>query len=401
MPLFEYKAKTRQGESRKGAIVTSSEEAAIESLQAQGLTIISIRQKSKKGIWEMRIGSGVRNKDIVILSRQLAVLFEAQIPVVEALKTLIEETNKPALKNILSDILDNVSAGMSLSQAFSRHPDVFSGYYISLVRSGEESGKLQEIFTYLADYLERSYELTTKARNAMIYPAFVLAVFVIVVVVLLTVIIPRMLDIFKDMNQDIPYFTQLIINISDFLRSYGILVLVFAIAGILATWWWSTTPDGKRVFHWAQLHMPLFGNLYKKIYMARFADNLMTLISGGIPIIHALEITSDVVGNVIYKKALQGAIDTVRGGGTISSAFAQTPEIPVLVTQMIRIGEASGRLDFVLKNIAKFYQTDVDSTIDSLTALVEPILIVALGGMVALLLVAILVPMYNMIGSIK
>lgn len=401
MATFEYKARTKDGETRSGVIETSSREAAVDTLQQNNLIVISIHEAKKFGLqFDPFFWRNVNQKDIVIFSRQLATLFEARIPVVEALKTLIGETAKPVLREAIAQVLDDVAGGLSMSQAMAKHPRIFSSFYISLIRSGEESGKLQEVFTYLADYMERSYYLTAKAKNATIYPAFVLFAFTGVLIVMLVVVVPKLLVIFEETGQQLPFYTKAIIYASVFLKDWGLGVLFVFIAGVISIWRWSLTISGRFFFHRLQLGIPIIGDLYQKLYMARMTDNLRTLISGGIPIIRALSITSDVVGNVVYQTAVQNAIESVKGGGTISAAFERTPEIPVLVTQMIKIGETSGRLDFILGSIAKFYQREVDSMLENLVALIEPALIIFLGLGIGVLVAAIMVPLYNLVGSI-
>lgn len=381
-------------------IETSSQEAALDLLHRDNIVVISIRERGPLPILARRLGGGVKQKDVVVFSRQLATLFEARIPVVEALKTLIGEASRPALREAITQILDDVSGGMNLSQALAKHPSVFSSFYIQLVRSGEESGKLQEIFTYLADYMERSLYLTSKAKNALIYPAFIMVAFVGVLVVMLVVVIPRLVTIFQETGQEVPFYTQMVIAASLFLQKWGLLLLVLIIAGVIALVRWGYTPQGKYFFHKLQIHIPILGELYRKLYMARLADNLQTLIIGGIPILRALSVTGDVVGNLVYKRAIESAIESVKGGGTISAALERSPEVPVLVTQMIRIGEASGRLDFILGSVSKFYQRDVDSALESLVALIEPALIIFLGLGVGVLVASVLVPLYNLVGAI-
>lgn len=402
MPTFEYKARTAEGEVRDGLVTASSEEAALDALQQNKLTVIAVREAAPPSFLERNIlfGTRVRHKDVVIFSRQLATLFEARIPVVEALKTLMGEAEKPALKQVIAEILDDVAGGMSLSQAMGKHPQAFSSFYVNLVRSGEESGKLQEIFTYLADYMERSYYLTSKARNSMIYPAFVLLAFTGVLVVMLVVVFPRLISIFEETGQEVPVYTQAIIFVSLFLRRWGILLLLALAGGGVALWRWGQTPAGKLFFHRLQVSVPIIGELYRKLFMARLTDNLQTLIMGGIPIIRALSITGDVVGNVVYQQAVERAIESVKAGSTISAAFAETPEIPQLVTQMVRIGEQSGRLDFILGSIAKFYRREVDSVLENIVALIEPALIIFLGVGIGALVASVLVPLYNLVGAI-
>ena len=399
MPSFEYKARTQTGEIRSGVIETTSQEAALDALHRNELTVVAIHAQAEKSVFELSFGGRVKQKDVVILSRQLATLFEAQIPVIESLRTLASDAAKPKLRVALTAMVDDINAGLALSQALAKHPQIFSLFYVNLVRAAEESGKLQEVFLYLADYLERSYYLTTKARNAMIYPAFVFSTFIVVMVLMLTVIMPRLTVIFEQSNVPIPLYTRAVIALSVFLRQWGVVLLIALIGGAVAGWRWIATPKGKKFAHTIQLKIPVFGDLYKKLYMTRFADNLRTLIIGGIPIIRALTITSDVVGNVVYQEIIQRAVESVKGGNTISAALERSPEVPILVTQMIRIGESSGRLDFILGNIARFYQKEVDSLVENLVALIEPIMIVGLGIGVGILVASVLVPIYNLIGS--
>ncbi|TSC78675.1 MAG: hypothetical protein G01um101433_136 [Parcubacteria group bacterium Gr01-1014_33] len=399
MPTFQYNARTKEGEMRTGVVEAFSQEAALEALHKNGLIVVSLGEK-KRSLLNFSFNFGVRQKDVVIFSRQLATLFEAQIPVVQSLKTLGAETGRAQFRAVITEITDDVTGGMSLSQAMGKHPKVFSMFYISLVRSAQETGRLQEVMTYLADYLERSYSITTKARNALIYPAFVLFAFIGVLVVMLVVVIPRLVSIFEETKQEIPIYTKMIIGLSLFLQKWGLLVLIVFIVGVVALWRWGRTPAGKRIFHELQISVPIFGELYRKLYMARLTDNLRTLISGGVPLIRALSITADVVGNVIYREAIENAIESVKGGNTISDAFERVRQIPPLVTQMIRIGEVSGRLDFILGNISKFYQRDVDSLLDNLITLIEPALIILLGGAVGIIVASVLVPLYNLAGSI-
>lgn len=402
MPVFEYKARTKDGETRSGVIETSSQEAALDTLQQEGLTVVALKEQIRRFSFNFRLpfGTGISQKDLVIFTRQLSTLFEARIPVVESLKTLIGETSRPALRGAIAEILDDVAGGLAISQAMAKHPRIFSPFYVNMVRSGEESGKLQEIFTYLADYLERSYYLASKAKNATIYPAFILVAFTGVLIIMLVVVVPRLVSIFEDTGQTVPFYTQAVIYASLALRRWGLGIVLLGVAVSVAIWRWGLTSTGTFFFHRLQLTFPILGELYRKLYMARLTDNLKTLIVGGIPIIRALSITGDVVGNVVYQRAVQEAIESVKGGGTISSAFEKTREIPILVTQMVRIGETSGRLDFILGSIAKHYQREVDSSLENLVALIEPALIIFLGVGIGLLVGSIMVPLYNLVGSI-
>ena len=400
MAIFEYRARTKEGEARSGVIETTSRESALDTLHKNNLIVVSIAEKAPPSVFEFKLGGGVKQKDIVLFSRQLSTLFEAQIPIVHALRTLASETTKPKFRKAITEIMNDVTGGMALSQAMGKHINIFSAFYVNLIRAGEESGKLQEVFAYLADYLERSYYLTVKARNAMIYPAFVMGTFIAVFTLMLVVVIPKLTSIFKETGQAVPFYTQVVIGVSDVLRNYGFFILAGIILGVIGLWRWGQTKDGKYFFHNFQISVPFFGGLYTKLYITRLTDNLRTLIISGIPLIRALSITGDVVGNVVYQEAIQKAIESVKAGGTISGAFEKSPKIPFMVTQMIKVGETSGRLDFILQNITKFYQREVDSLLENLVSLIEPALIIVLGLGVGLLVAAVLVPLYNLVGGL-
>lgn len=397
---FRYKARSSEGEIKEGVVDAASLDLAVGSLQKRNLLVISIEPSEAKGgfdkvtAWLGFLGR-VSDQDIVILTRQLSTLFEAKVPIVESFKILISETENKFLKRRLTDLLDDIQGGAALSQAMGRHPQVFSRFYVAMMRSGEESGKLEEIFRFLADYLERNFELARKARNALIYPAFVLSAFVIVMALMLVFVIPNLSIILTESGQELPIYTKIVIGFSDLVRNFGIalLLLLLVLAAVLGRY--QRTVSGKLYFARLLISLPIIGGLYKKIYLSRIADNLHTLLSGGITVVRALEITSEVVGNEVYRKILLESLDTVKSGTMISEAFSRHSDIPSLLSQMVRIGEETGKLDYILKSIAGFYRRDVDNFIDNLVSLIEPILIVALGLGVGILVAAVLLPIYN------
>ena len=400
---YIYQARTPEGEKRDGVIDAVSTEAAVASLQRRGLIIVNIQPSEAEGAWYERsllLFGGVSQKDIVVLSRQLATLFEAKVPVMVALRTLVSEIDSPVLRREMAGLLDEVQGGMPLSQAMERHPKVFSSFFVNMVRSAEESGKLDETFRYLADYLERSYELSSKAKNALIYPSFILVAIFGVMILMLTVIVARLLTIFEETGQTPPFYTQAIILVSTFIRDYGYVLLGILAAGALALLRFLRTERGRTAFGRTQISIPLVGGLYRKIFLARFADNFHTLIAGGIPAVRALQISGDVVGNAVYRAIIQEAAEAVRGGSTISEAFSRYEEIPHLLTQMMRIGEETGKLDQILSSLARFYRREVDSMVENLISLIEPALIIVLGLSVGVVVAAILVPLYNISGTI-
>jgi len=377
-----------------------NKDLAIDILKKSNLVIISLEEAGteKKPWYESILGGEgkVKVKEVAVFSRQIATLFDAKVPVVRAMKTLISEAQNRTLQNVLSEILNDVSGGSSLSLALSKHPNVFSYFYVNMVKAGEESGKLQEIFNYLADYEERTYDITSKIRNALVYPGFVTATFVAVIVLMMVVVVPKMVDIFHESNAPIPAYTQIVFGTSYFLKRYGILLLILLIGGLAGLLQYIRTPGGKEVFDTTILKLPIFGQLFRKFYLSRFADTLSSLINSGVPIIRALQITAAVIDNKVYEAVVLDAARAVKSGNTIGFALEQYPEIPPLLTQMVRIGEESGKLDFILNSLANFYKRDVDNIVSNLVSLIEPVLIVFLGGGIGLLVASILMPLYSL-----
>ncbi len=406
MAEYLYKARTPEGENTEGSIEASSLDAAVAALQARSFLVTSIEPTETKaggglGFLQSLFGGmgKVKTVDVVVLTRQLSTLFEAKVPLVESIKILASETQSLALRRHLIEFLDDIKGGMSMSQAMARQPEVFSKFYIAMVRSGEEAGKLEKIFKFLADYLERTMDLTRKARNALIYPAFVFSVFIIVMVFMLVFVFPRLTVILTETGQELPIYTKIIIGLSSFLQNYGLVLLVF-LAGLVAFLIrYAKTETGKLYFSRVSISAPIVGNLYRKIYLSRIADNLYTLLSGGITIIRALEITAEVVGNEIYRRILLDTLESVKGGSMMSEALSRYNDFPPLFSQMLRVGEATGKLGFILKNVATFYGKEVDNLVDNLVTLIEPILIVFLALGVAVLVFSVMVPIYNISSS--
>ena len=351
--LFKYQAINQNGQPEQGDIEAVNVEVAISSLQRRGFTLSKIAPAESGSLLSKNISflSRVSNKDIVMLSRQMSTLFEAQVSALRIFRLLAAESEKPTLRITLNTVADDLQGGSSIAKALARHPKVFSEFYVSMTRAGEESGKLDQTLAYLADYLDRSYEVTSKAKNAMIYPAFVIVVFIGVMVLMLTKIIPNITQILKESGQDIPIYTKVVIFASDFLVDYGLFLLLGIIAGAVVLWKMTRTVSGRFALSQFKLKVPYLGNLYKKLYLSRIADNLNTMLVSAIPIVKALEITSSVVGDEVYKEILLEATEQVKSGSTLSEAFSRHPEIPSIMVQMTKVGEESGELGAILKTL--------------------------------------------------
>lgn len=400
--LFNYESITNTGEKKNGSIDASSKDSAISALQRRGLIVSSIKEEGAKGgiLHSSFFDKTVKMKDVVIMSRQISTLFEAQVSALKAFTLLASNTENPALVKVLNTICSDIESGVTISEALSRHPEAFSFFYVNMVKAGEESGKLNQTFSYLADYLDRQYQLTSKTKNALIYPGFVIGVFFVVMILMMTFIIPRLETIIRDSGQVLPLSTTIVFTISDLLVNYGLFVLLGL--GIFGFYLYrmSKSDSGQKYLDRIKITVPIFKNIYTKLYLSRISDNMDTMLSSGITIIRAIELTSIVVGNRVYEDLLKDALEKVKGGSSLSEAFSSHPEIPSIMTGMVRVGEETGSLGSILKTLGKFYAREVNEAVDTLVSLIEPMMIVALGLGVGLLLTSVLMPIYNIAGGI-
>jgi len=399
--IFIYKAINKEGFVKDGTLDSFSIDAAINFLQKQGLVISYIKPKEEKSslIRGIPFFNRVSNKDIVILSRQMSTLFEARVSALRIFRLISNEAENPYLRKSIVQVADDLQGGISISEALSRHPKIFSSFYVNMVKSGEESGKLDEIFLYLADYLDRTYEVTSKAKNALVYPAFVIFTFFAVMILMFTIIIPKIALIVKDSVADLPVYTKLVFGFSDLLINHGfsvLLALLFLLGFVI---WYVRTPAGKVWISNLRLELPYLGDLYRKLYLARFSDNMSTMIASGIPMLKAIEVTASVIDNHVYKEIMNDTFTKVKTGSSLSEALDKHEEIPSILVQMVRIGEESGELGNILKTMAKFYQREVTNAVDTLVGLIEPVMIVILGVGVGVLLASVLVPIYDIASS--
>jgi type IV pilus assembly protein PilC len=396
--LYNYVAIDSVNAQREGTVDASSIDAAIAAVQKRGYTVISIDPiEEKKSIFNLEFNflQGVSNKEIVILSRQIATLFQAHISPLRIFRLLSAEIENPYLQNILNQIVEELQGGSSIARALASHPTVFSSFYVNLVRAGEESGSLEKSFNYLADYLDRSYEVTSKAKNALIYPAFVISIFFIVMGLMLTLVIPKVAQILIDSGGELPIYTKIVIALSDFMVSYIGLILVLVSGAFVGLWQFVKTPVGRRAYDEMMISLPVMGNLQRKLILMRFCDNLSTMLTSGISIVQALEVTADVVGNTVYKEIVEAALSDVKAGRSFADAISQYPEIPGVLAQMIKVGEETGSLGEIVGTLAVFYRREVNNAVDTMIGLIEPMMIVLLGLGVGTLLASVLMPIYS------
>jgi len=401
--LFAYRALDADGHERSGSVEALSQDVAVSTLQRRNLIVSSIEPlvKNKGLAMNIDLFKHVSNKEIVILSRQIATLFEAQVSALRIFRLLATEVDNKYLGEIMTQVADDLQGGSPISKALARHPKVFTGFYVNMVRSGEESGKLSETFGYLADYLDRTYEVMSKAQNALIYPAFVIGVFFVVMALMLTVVIPKISVILIDSGTAIPLYTKIVIGISEFLVHYGFVLVIAIVVGVFISYRMLQTPNGKLFFDSIKLDIPYVGDLYSKLYLSRIADNFATMLVSGVPPVEAVEITASVVGSATFEDLLHEAAEEVKGGVPISDALGKHPEIPGIMIAMIRVGEETGELGNILNTLGKFYRREVSNAVDTLVGLIEPLMIVFLGLGVGTLLASVMIPIYNLAGAIN
>ncbi|MEK7182229.1 MAG: type II secretion system F family protein [Patescibacteria group bacterium] len=395
--LFKYKVIDAEGLQKKGEIDAINVDVAITSLQRRGFVVVSVDNASKVPFFEKKISffDKVSNKDVVILSRQIATLFDAQVSALKIFNLLAVETENPILRSKLAEISSDLKAGNPVSKAMEKHPDVFSDFYINMVRSGEESGKLEQTFLYLADYLDRSYELTSKAKNALVYPVFIIFTFVAVMVLMLTTVIPRISSIIAESGQTMPFYTRAVVGISNLLVNYGIFLIILLIIGMFFLWKYAKTEAGKLYLSRLKISIPFIGGLYRKLYLSRISDNMHTMLASGISMVRSIEVTGTVVGNKVYENIIKEAVESIKAGKSVSESFSKHEEIPNIMVQMMKVGEETGELGSILKTLSNFYRREVVNAVDTLVSLIEPVMIVLLAVGVGLLLASVLIPIYN------
>ncbi|OGE74071.1 MAG: hypothetical protein A3C49_03835 [Candidatus Doudnabacteria bacterium RIFCSPHIGHO2_02_FULL_42_25] len=394
---FLYNARDNEGGFRTGTVEAVDEAKATEIVRAHGLIVIKIAPFTKLDMLErLRLFDSVSVKELVLFTRQLATLIDAKISIVQALRILESQVSSAKLKSTIKDIGSHVEGGESLSSAIARHPQIFSDMFVNLLRAGELSGKMDESLSYLANQMEKDYDLRSKFISAMTYPAFVVAALIVVGFLMMVYVLPPMISVLTESNVELPITTKILVVVTGFFSKYWVLVLAFLVVSIGLLIFYARTAGGRYVIDRFKIHLPIFGNLFEKIYMARFARNLATLIAGGIPIVQALDSVADIIGNVVYRDIVMKAGTQVRNGKSVASALTASPEFPVIVAQMTQIGESTGQLQEILEKLAGFYEKEVDSNLKVLTTLLEPIVMLLLGVAVATIVAGILMPIYNL-----
>jgi type IV pilus assembly protein PilC len=403
MSEFLYKARDVNGQTVEGVVEAISTGEASTILSDRQLSVITLVPRVKKKIYEMSletIFSGIKRRDIVVFSRQLAVLVAANVSIVQSLRTVAKQTTNLKLRAILGDTANDVEAGGRLSAALGKNEKTFSPFYINMIRSGETSGQIEQVLNYLADQMEKDYDLISKVKGSMYYPAFIICAMIIAGFVMMTWVVPQMTAVFTQNGGALPWPTQALITVSGFFVSFWWAIIIITILGVAAALWYFSTPAGKRAYDNFTLRIPIFGGIFQRLAVVRMVRSMKTLLDGGVDAVSALEVTADVVGNAVYREIILQTIKEVRDGRSLSTVFLKHPKtVPPMVSQMLSVGEETGRLSEILDRLANFYSREIDNLVGGLVTLIEPIIILIIGCVVGLMVAAIILPMYSMSSS--
>lgn len=399
---FHYQARNKNGELQVGFVEAPTREQAANILTSHELFVLSIESAEKRGMRDSVLGfiNRVKQKDVMVFARQLATLVESEVPLGDALHTLQKQITNPVLKEVAFQLFQDVESGLAFSQALNKHREVFSDFFVSMVRSAEVTGRLEQALVFLADYLEKETQWRSKITSALIYPIILLVLFAVVGSIMVAVVFPKIESVFVESNITLPIFSRVVFSIGQFITSWwwviilGIMGLVFVIMDYVRS------DEGKAIMGDVVLRLPVFGKLFQRIYITRFAQSFSVLIQGGIPVIQAIEIAGDTITNVVYKDVFHRIADGVREGALFSQQLLMYPRLfPEMVGQMTAIGETTGRLDAIMLKIADFYGREADAMLSNLSELLQPILVMIMGILVAVLFASILTPIYNLAQS--
>jgi type II secretory pathway component PulF len=400
---FKYQAKTKDGETQVGFVEAVNRDTAVSILTNHGLFVLSVVAEEAPGIFD-RISSffaRARQKDLVIFARQLATLLEARLPLGDALKILRDQTQNATLKEAIYQISQDIDAGLSFSQALGRQGSIFPGYYTEMVRAAEVTGNMNEVAAFLADYTEKEGNLSSKIASALIYPAIVLLLFVVVAFILLTFVFPSLGGVFAQNGVALPWYTQVLLDVGTFLESWWLVVLIATIVLAVLGLNYAQTDEGIALLDEAKIRVPIAKNVFEPVILARFGNSAALLVHGGIPIAQSLEILSHMLGNTLYRDVTHQIADDVRQGSLLSESIAKYPGyFPPLVSQMIAVGETTGKIEEMFGRLATIYTRESDEVTNNLVELIQPIMMIGMGLMVGLLFASVLIPIYNLTANI-
>ena len=399
--IYLWKAETQKGKILKGEIEAASEQIALSQLKKRSLTVKKLKPKPKDLFENISfMQPKVTNKDIIVFTRQFSTMIDAGLPLVQGLNILGEQAENPTFKRILRTLTKDVEGGATLAEAMKKHPDAFDNLFVNLVSAGEIGGILDTILQRLATFIEKAAELKSKIKGAMTYPAVVMAIAFIVIAVILIFVIPVFEDMFASFGSALPVPTQIVVVMSNFMKGNAHWIIIAFIAIGFAFKKYRATAGGRKLTDTIALKLPVFGDLLKKTAVARFTRTLGTMMQSGVPILDALEIVAKTAGNVVIEEIIYDVRGSIAEGQTIAEPLSENDVFPGMVIQMISVGEATGALDTMLEKIAEFYDKEVDTAVEALTSMLEPLLMLFLGGAIGGLVVAMYLPIFSMAGAV-
>lgn len=398
MPEYRYTARTAKGKQLKGTISAPTEHKARALIASHQLTLLTIAEQGKASLWHRNVWGGrLNNKDLILFSRQLSTMIRAGVPIIEAIRALRHQVQKPTFQTLLDTIAYEIEGGSSLSQALAHHAAHFSLFYIGVVQTGEASGRLAESLETLAAYLERNYVFSRKIRSALMYPAFVLAAVVVVIIITFYFVLPPLLELFNEAQVQLPLPTRVLIAVTAFSQNYWYVVLAVALAFGLIIRSYLKTPEGQYNASAWLLRLPVVNELVQKVYLSRLTSIMHTLFSSDVPVIESLRIARRSIGNRVYQRILEETAEAVRNGSSMSATWAHEHYIPPMLTTMVGMGERSGEIEKAFDEAQRFFNRDVDDILDSITIFLEPLLAIILGIGVGFIVAAVLLPIYNLV----
>ena len=402
MASFKYRVRTQDDRLQAGLVDASDMNEANAALLERGYEVIVLEpfEARKISMGSVPFLNAITPRDLVVVSRTLSVMISASVPLVDALKNIARQTLNPKLRSIMTDVASEVESGARLSDALERHPREFGGFFINMIRSGETSGQLEQVLEYLAEQQEKDYDLTSKIRGALIYPAFIITAMGVVGFIMMTFVMPKLTQILKDANVALPITTQILIVVAGFFEHYWGLIIVFMIMSLVGFRLAMKTPGGRLFFDTLLLRTPIFGSMFARIYVVRFCRSLATLLKGGVDLVSALEIVAGIVGNQVWRRMVFDTIKEVNEGNSITTAFQRSKRVPTMMNQMLSVGEDTGHLQEVLQRVSSFFAREVDNLVANLVTLIEPFVIVILGVAVGIMVSAILLPLYQLSSGI-
>lgn len=400
MPLYIWKGRNRYGDSVSGRRVARDEDELSQSLQREQISVDEITRKGAAIKLPFLMRQKVKPKELAVYSRQLSVLIDAELPLIQSLNILSEQTKNKYFKQVIQEVREDVEAGSTLNQAKRKFPKVFDDLYCNLVASGEQSGSLDIMLRRLAEFLESIVKLRSQVRQAMVYPAVILTFSVLVCIFMLWKVIPVFAGIFIELGASLPALTAFTMALSRFLQNYIVLLAISIIALIIGFRYFRRTEAGRRIVDRIILKVPLFGSLLSKVGLSRVTRTLSTLLSGGVPMLESLKITSSTSGNVIVEEHIMRSRSLVAGGTSLTEAFKETGHFPFMLIQMIGVGEATGTLDEMLMKLADFYDDEVEAAVAALLSVLEPVLLIFVGGMVGMIVISMYLPIFSLLAEL-